>query len=100
MENIIIGLIALIAGAGGTYYLLRFVNKRAVQEAEAEAELLKKNKLIEVKEKFIALKAEHEQQVQERNAKIQSVEVRLQQRNCSLTRNKVMFNGRSMKWMD
>jgi len=84
MENIIIGLIALIAGAGGTYYLLRFVNKRAVQEAEAEAELLKKNKLIEVKEKFIALKAEHEQQVQERNAKIQSVEVRLQQKELQL----------------
>jgi len=37
MENIIIGLIALIAGAGGTYYLLRFVNKRSVLEAEAEA---------------------------------------------------------------
>jgi len=84
MENIIIGLIALIAGAGGTYYLLRFVNKRSVLEAEAEAELLKKNKLIEVKEKFIALKAEHEQQVQERNAKIQSVEVRLQQKELQL----------------
>jgi len=84
MENIIIGLIALVVGAGGTFSLLRFVNKRAVLEAEAEAELLKKNKLIEVKEKFIALKAEHEQQVQERNAKIQSVEVRLQQKELQL----------------
>jgi ribonucrease Y len=84
MENIIIGLIALIAGAGGTFVLLRFVNKRAIQEAEAEAELLKKNKLIEAKEKFIALKAEHEQQVQERNAKIQVVEVRLQQKEIQL----------------
>ena len=84
MENIIIGLIALVVGAGGTFALLRFVNKRQVLEAEAEAELLKKNKLIEVKEKFIALKAEHEQQVQERNAKIQSVEVRLQQKELQL----------------
>src|ERR1035437_2800559 len=84
MENIIIGLIALTAGAGGTFALLRFVNKRAVQEAEAEAKLLKKNKLIENKEKFIALKAEHEQQVQERNAKIQTVEVRLQQKELQL----------------
>ena len=64
MVDILIGLIALIAGAGGTFVLLRFVNKRAIQEAAAEAELLKKNKLIEAKEKFIALKAEHEQQVQ------------------------------------
>ncbi|MDR3652362.1 MAG: ribonuclease Y [Paludibacter sp.] len=84
MENIIIGLIALIAGAGGTFVLLRFVNKRAIEEAAAEAELLKKNKLIEAKEKFIALKVEHEQQVQERNAKIQAVEVRLQQKEMQL----------------
>ena len=84
MENIIIGIIAFVVGVGGTFVLLRFMNKRAVLEAEAEAELLKKNKLIEVKEKFIALKAEHEQQVQERNAKIQNVEVRLQQKESQL----------------
>jgi ribonucrease Y len=84
MENIIIGLIALVAGAGGTFVLLRFVNKRAIAEAAAEAELLKKNKLIEAKEKFIALKVEHEQQVQDRNAKVQEKEVKLQQREMQL----------------
>lgn len=84
METIIIGLIALVVGAGGSFIVLRFVNKRAVQEAEAEAELLKKKKLIEVKEKFIGLKAEHEQQVQERNAKIQAIEIRLQQKEMQL----------------
>jgi ribonucrease Y len=84
MEAIIIGLIAFIVGGGGAYVLLRFVNKRAMEEAAAEAELLKKNKLIEAKEKFIALKVEHEQQVQERNAKIQIVEVRLQQKEMQL----------------
>ena len=84
MGNIIIGLIALIIGSGGTFVLFRFINKRAIEEAAAEAELLKKNKLIEAKEKFIALKAEHEQQVQERNAKIQVVEVRLQQKEMQL----------------
>ncbi len=82
--EIIIGLVALIAGAGGSYFLFRIFNKKAAQEAEVEAELLKKNKLIEVKEKFIALKAEHEQQVQERNAKIQVNEVRLQQKEMQL----------------
>ena len=84
METILIGLIALVAGAGGSFVLLRFVNKRAILEAESEAELLKKNKLIEVKEKFIGLKAEHEQQVQERNAKIQVIELRLQQKEMQL----------------
>jgi len=84
MESILIGIIALVVGAGGSFVLLRFINKRAVQEAESEAELLKKNKLIEVKEKFIGLKAEHEQQVQERNAKIQAIELRLQQKEMQL----------------
>jgi len=84
MVNILIGLIALIAGSGGTFVLFRFFNKRSMEEAVAEAELLKKNKLIEAKEKFISLKVEHEQQVQERNAKIQVVEVRLQQKEMQL----------------
>ena len=84
MVNLIIGLIAFIAGSGGAYVLLRFVNKRSIEEAAAEAELLKKNKLIEAKEKFIALKAEHEQQVQERNSKIQAIEVRIQQKEMQL----------------
>lgn len=82
--EIIIAIIALVIGAGGTFLLYSIFNKKAIREAEAEAELLKKNKLIEVKEKFIALKAEHEQQVQERNAKIQVVEVRLQQKEMQL----------------
>jgi ribonuclease Y len=84
MGNILIGIIALVVGAGITFVFQRYINKRAIEDAAAEAELLKKNKMIEAKEKFIALKAEHEQQVQERNAKIQSVEVKLQQREMQL----------------
>ena len=84
MTSIIIGIIAFLLGTGGTLVLLRVFNKRARLEAEAEAELLKKNKLIEAKEKFIALKAEHEQQVMQRNAKVQEKEVKLQQREMQL----------------
>jgi ribonuclease Y len=84
MTSIIIGIIAFVLGTGGTLVLLRVLNKRARLEAEAEAELLKKNKLIEAKEKFIALKAEHEQQVMQRNAKVQEKEVKLQQREMQL----------------
>ena len=84
MTSIIIGIIAFVLGTGGTLVLLRVFNKRARLEAEAEAELLKKNKLIEANEKFIALKAEHEQQVMQRNAKVQEKEVKLQQREMQL----------------
>jgi ribonuclease Y len=84
MVNILIGIIALVVGAGVAFVFQRFLNKRAIEDAAAEAELLKKNKMIEAKEKFIALKAEHEQQVQERNAKMQALEVKLQQREMQL----------------
>ena len=64
--------------------MLGVFNKKARREMKAEAELLKKNKEIEAKERFIALKAEHEQQVQQRNAKVQAAEVKLQQRELQL----------------
>lgn len=82
--NIVLIIIAFIIGAAGSYLLLGVFNKKAKREMEAEAELLKKNKMIEAKERFIALKAEHEQQVQERNAKVQATEVKLQQREMTL----------------
>ena len=82
--SIIIGFVAFLLGVGGTWVLYGLFSKKARQEAEVEAELLKKNKLIEAKEKFIALKSEHEQQVQERNAKVQEREGKLQQREMQL----------------
>ena len=84
MEYIIIGIIALLVGAGGVYLVQSGIQKRRKQEGLQELELHKKNQMIEVKEKFIALKAEHEQQVQQRNAKIQEKEVRLQQREMQI----------------
>jgi ribonuclease Y len=84
MLYIIIGVVALLLGAGGVYFVLSSIHKRTKEEALKEVELLKKNQLIEVKEKFISLKAEHEQQVQQRNAKVQEKEVRLQQREMQL----------------
>ncbi|MDD2285478.1 MAG: ribonuclease Y [Paludibacter sp.] len=84
MVYIIIGIIALVIGGGGVYLTLTGIHKKTKQDALAEIELLKKDQLIEVKEKFIALKAEHEQQVQQRNARIQEKEVKLQQREMQL----------------
>lgn len=81
---IIIGIVALILGGGAVYFTLNSIHKKAKEEAAREAEILKKNQIIEMKEKFISLKAEHEQQVQQRNAKIQEKEVKLQQRELQL----------------
>ncbi|MBQ5778483.1 MAG: ribonuclease Y, partial [Paludibacteraceae bacterium] len=54
--------------------------ERFLQKAAEEAEVLKKNKLIEVKEKYLSLKEEYEKQVNQRNSKMQQAEAKLQQR--------------------
>lgn len=80
----IVEIICFIAGAGICFAIWQIYNKKIKNERKQEAELLKKNKMIEAKEHFIALKAEYEQQVQQRNSKIQSIESKLQNREIQL----------------
>ena len=81
---IIISSVAFFLGGGLVWFSMRFLFKSKfegmLREAEKEAEVIKKNKLLEVKEKFIHLKADLEKQVSARNAKIQSVEAKLKQK--------------------
>jgi len=60
-------------------YVVKTRSRNIIQEAEAKAEVLKQNKLIEVKEKYLNLKEEYEKHVAERNSKIQQIESRVQQ---------------------
>jgi len=61
-------------------------NKRnaILQEAQNEAETIKRNKLLEVKEKFLNKKAELEKEVTLRNQRIQQAENKLKQRELML----------------
>ena len=56
-----------------------------LKEAETEAEVIKKNKLLEVKEKFLNKKADLEKEVALRNQKIQQAENKLKQREMVLS---------------
>lgn len=55
-----------------------------IEEAKSKAEAIKQSKMLESKEKFLALKAEHEKEVQRRNAEVQSSENRIKQKEQSL----------------
>ena len=64
-----------------------------LKEAEADAEMIKKEKILQAKEKFIQLKAEHDRAVNERNTKlnqreqgIKQMESNLQQQQSELER--------------
>ena len=63
---------------------LRSKYDNILKEAETEAEVIKKNKLLEVKEKFLNKKADLEKEVAIRNQKIQQAENKLKQRELNL----------------
>ena len=87
---IITGVIALIVGFVLGYLLinmtLKYRSKNIIKEAEAEAEVIKKDKILQAKEKFLQIKAEHEKQVNARNSKILLAENKLKQKDAELAR--------------
>ena len=87
-DSIALAIVGLIVGGAGAYLLFRYGLKSKynaiLKDAEAEAETIKKDKLLEVKEKFLNKKAELEKEVAARNQKIQQVENKLKQRELVL----------------
>ena len=91
---IILGLLALISFAALGWLFLSYIPKQKEQalleakgiitEAEREDDALKQRKLQEVKEKFLQLKNDLEQQVKERNNKLKQIEGRLKSREQEL----------------
>ncbi len=81
---ILIAVGALLLGVGICFVVMKYLGKGFLNKAHEEAELIKKNKIIEAKEKFIALKAEYENHVNQQNQKIQQREQRLGQREQQL----------------
>ncbi|MBK6989946.1 MAG: ribonuclease Y [Bacteroidetes bacterium] len=58
--------------------------KIIIKEAESEAEVLKKNKILEAKEKFLQLKTEHEKAISEKDKNINAAENRIKQKETAL----------------
>ncbi len=103
MNGIIIGIIAFIVGVSLAYftysYLFKSKRAREIKEAEAEAEVIKKKKMLEAKEHFLQLKAEHEQVVNERNGKLAQAENRIRQKEGALSQ-RFEENQRQRKEVD
>ena len=88
MLYIISGIVGLLVGAVIAYFLSSSsLNKKVqnrLEEAENQAEAIKRDKLLEVKEKFLNKKAELEKEVQIRDQKLQQNENRLRQKEMQL----------------
>ena len=85
---VIVSILCIIVGGIISYLFFKYGLKtkydNILKEAETEAEVIKKNKLLEVKEKFLNKKADLEKEVAQRNQKIQQAENKLKQREMVL----------------
>lgn len=84
----VVAVACLVVGAGGAYVFYKKGLKgrydKIIAKAMEEAEVIKKNKLLEVKEKFLNKKADLEKEVAQRNQKLQQAENRLKQKEMVL----------------
>ena len=87
MNTVLIAVIAAIAAVVVYAVVTNLVAKTsirrrreaALKEAEAEGEMIKKEKMLQAKEHFMQLKSNHDRQVNERNQKLQQSEQRAKQ---------------------
>ena len=99
MDTLIIILVA-IAGIAGGFIIAKLLEKSNVsnliknakkeatsilKEANQEAENIKKDKILQAKEKFIELKAEHEQVILGRDKKVAEVEKRVRDKESQIS---------------
>lgn len=90
MDVLSIVLIVIAAGAGAAVTWLIIGNQQKgkaaqiIKEAESKAEVIRKDKELQAKEKFMQLKAEHEKEINNRNQQMQQAENRMKQKEQSL----------------
>ena len=81
---IVTGVVGIGLGVLGTYTLFRRnilgKTQQMLKDATEEAELIKKEKLLQAKEKFLQMKTEHEKMVNEKNKAIAAAENRIKQK--------------------
>lgn len=93
----------IIVGAVISYFLwdkiLSGKFNKMLQKAEAEAEVIKKEKMLQAKEKYLQLKSDHESYISDKNQKIAALENKVKQREATLSQ-KLEENQRQKSEMD
>jgi len=90
--TIILIIVAVVSLAVGVLIASTILRKSIVKksqhilkDAKAEAEMIKKDKILEAKEKFLQLKSEHEKFINEKNIDISNRENRLKQKETAFS---------------
>ncbi len=91
MISLLVGALAgLVVGGAIVFAVLNAAMKKRslgiIKEAEVQAEALKKEKIVQAKEKFLQLKEEHEKEVRERERALNQAQEKTKQREQQLSR--------------
>ncbi|MCD6354518.1 MAG: ribonuclease Y [Prolixibacteraceae bacterium] len=91
--DIILGVVAGFVGGGVLSYFiwdkaLKSKKQKILHEAKAEGEVIKKDKMLQAKEKFLHLKSEHEKYVHERKLSLANLENKHKQREVNLNQRR------------
>jgi len=99
LTTVLTALGSLALGVGATLIASKTIYRAKfegiIDEAEKEAEVIKKKKILEAKEKSLNMKSELEKQANARNSKIQSMEAKLKQREMVLNQKQEEVQKRS-----
>jgi len=86
---VIIAVFGLITGGLGAYFIIQASMKKRsqniIRDAEAESEVIKKEKILQAKERFLQLKSEHEKMINERNSTLSQRENSIKQKEMSVS---------------
>lgn len=94
--EIVIGIVGLLLGAAIMWYFaVRAANSRyikIVSDAEKDAEVILKNKLVEGREETLLMKSEAEKLINSKTSRIQATENKLKQREMTLNQRQEELN--------
>ena len=98
LTTIIVAVAAFVIGGGVSFLIVQGMQKKKassiISEAEKEAENIKKDKILQAKEKFLELKAEHEKVINKREQKLNELQNRVKDRE---TKNNQRFEENKRK---
>ena len=96
MIEIIIAVVGVIIGGGISFFVLNSKNsgkaKLIIEDANKQAEQIKKEKLLQAKEKFIELKSEHDKVINKKNNDINNTHQRVKQKETTLNQKLAEVN--------
>ena len=86
--TIIICVVSLLVGSVISFFVLKNANisksNSILEDAKKEAERIKKDKILQAKEKFIELKSQHERSINEKNREFNKAQSRIKEKETKL----------------